>query len=730
MLMRTWIHRIFLLITVMLMGAAAHAALPAPTRLPADSIIIVSRGVIQRLIGNLANGIQLRVISPVGNNDAYEISAHNGQLLVMGSSPSAICHGFYKYLQNACHSMVSWSGAHLPLPAAWPDYPEERVVSPYQYRYFLNVVTFGYTTPYWDWARWEKELDWMALHGINLVLAPVASESIAARVWRQMGVQEKDIKDFFTGPAYFPWHRMGNLNKWDGPFPDTWQQDQLNLQHHIINRMRQLGIAPIAPAFAGFVPEGFQKLHPELPVKKLEWGGFPEGYNAYVLSPNTPFFEKIGRLFVQEWEKEFGKNIFYLSDSFNEMDVPGPKDDPEQKYRLLADYGKTIYRSVVAGNPDAVWVTQGWTFGYQHVFWDQRSLKAMLSGVPDDHMMIVDLGNEYPPYVWKIPSLWKTHQGFYGKPWIYSYVPNFGGKTPYTGVLDLYASGSAEALQSPYRHTLAGFGAAPEGLENNEVIYELLAHMAWTEQSIDLTSWLPAYCRSRYGACPPEMDTAWQQLRRSCYSTFSPYPRFVWQLVTPDHRRVGKVDDQPAFFTAVQHFLHCAPQLQQSNLYRNDALELAALYLGLKADRYYKAALLADSLGQTTQCRTSLDTTIQLLLATDSLLASHPTDRLTPWVAYARAHGQNEADKDYYEADAKRLITTWGGRQEDYAARMWSGLIRDYYVPRLRMYFSDKRAALPDWEQQWIKRPGISALTPYADPVGRARKLVDAFSER
>ena len=24
---------------------------------------------------------------------------------------------------------------------------------------------------WWDWARWERELDWMALHGINLPLA-------------------------------------------------------------------------------------------------------------------------------------------------------------------------------------------------------------------------------------------------------------------------------------------------------------------------------------------------------------------------------------------------------------------------------------------------------------------------------------------------------------------------------------------------------------------------------
>jgi alpha-N-acetylglucosaminidase len=260
----------------------------------------------------------------------------------------------------------------------------------------------------------------MALHGVNMPLATVASEAIAARVWEKLGLSDEEISAFFTGPAHFPWHRMGNLNKWDGPVPKTWHEEQVKLQHRILERMHQLGMHPIAPAFAGFVPEGFQKQHPDVPVKRLTWGGFPHEYNAFVLAPNTPYFELIGKMFIQEWEKEFGKNEFYLSDSFNEMDVPVPKDDTVAKYKLLADYGSSIYQSIAAGNPDATWVTQGWTFGYQHKFWDPATLKAMLKNVPDEKMIIIDLANEFPKYVWHTEQTWKTQQGFHGKKWIYS----------------------------------------------------------------------------------------------------------------------------------------------------------------------------------------------------------------------------------------------------------------------------------------------------------------------
>ena len=32
-------------------------------------------------------------------------------------------------------------------------------------------MTASYSSAFWDWRRWEREIDWMALHGVNLPLA-------------------------------------------------------------------------------------------------------------------------------------------------------------------------------------------------------------------------------------------------------------------------------------------------------------------------------------------------------------------------------------------------------------------------------------------------------------------------------------------------------------------------------------------------------------------------------
>ena len=459
--------------------------------------------------------------------------------------------------------------------------------------------------------------------------------------------------------------------------------------------------------------------HPEIKANQLTWGGFDIACNACVLAPDSPYFSQIGKLFIQEWENEFGDAKYYLSDSFNEMKLPVDKDDVAGKHSLLAQYGEAIYNSIAAGDPDAVWVTQGWTFGYQHDFWDKESMKALLSRVPDDKLIIVDLGNDYPKWVWHTEQTWKVQEGFYGKQWIYSYVPNFGGKVLPTGDLTMYATGSVEALNSPYSENLVGFGSAPEGLENNEVVYELLADMGWTAENIDLEQWLKQYCQSRYGYCDDIMQLSWKLLHESVYSSLYSYPRFTWQTVVPDQRRKSLHDINDDFGRATELFLSYTDKCADSQLYLNDAVEFAALYIAELADRHYEKALKKGS-----DAQEELAKTIELLMVVDRLLATHPDYSLQLWIDYARAYGKDVEQKNLYEANAKRLITTWGGWQEDYAARFWAGLVGDYYIPRIQKFFSEEASELDQWEENWIMTPWTSSVEPYENPIEIALETI------
>ena len=44
---------------------------------------------------------------------------------------------------------------------------------------------------------------------------------------------------------------MGNMHGWGGPLDKMWHAKQVQLQHQILRRMREFGMIPVLPAFAG-----------------------------------------------------------------------------------------------------------------------------------------------------------------------------------------------------------------------------------------------------------------------------------------------------------------------------------------------------------------------------------------------------------------------------------------------------------------------------------------------
>ena len=99
--------------------------------------------------------------------------------------------------------------------------------------------------PFWRWRDWERCIDWMALNGINLPLAQTGNEYIWQKVWREYGLSDEEIRAYFTGPAYLPWHRMANIDQWGGPLPQSYIDGQHDLEKQILARERELGMSPV-----------------------------------------------------------------------------------------------------------------------------------------------------------------------------------------------------------------------------------------------------------------------------------------------------------------------------------------------------------------------------------------------------------------------------------------------------------------------------------------------------
>lgn len=707
----------------------------------AQTYLASSNALIERVIPKQHHLFLTESIEGENGKDVFEIESKNQKIILRGSSGVALASAFYHYLTEYAHCQITWNGTNLKLPAKLPLIKAKvRKNTPYEYRYYLNYCTFNYSMSWWDWPRWEKEIDWMALHGINMPLAITGEEYTWYLLYKEMGFTDNDLKDFFTGPAYFSWFWMGNIDGWGGPLPLTWMKSHFDLQKKILARQRSLGMKPVLPAFTGHVPAAFKKKFPNAKLKATNWtNGFAD---TYILDSEDPMFALIGKKFLQKQTELLGTDHLYSADTFNENEPPSAEPD------FLSRLSARVYDGMHQADPEAIWVMQGWLFYSDRKFWKEPQTEALLKAVPNDKMILLDLATEIEP-------VWKRTTGFYGKPWIWNMLHNFGGNTNLFGRMDVVATAPAEALNHPQSGKMKGIGLTMEGIEQNPVLYELMMANVWQSKAINLDVWLPQFVLNRYGNKNENALKAWDILRKTVYTV--PVDKYIrdgaesiiqarptfdsltrWAKTTLNYK-------QQELLPAWDELIKAVPSCQNSDGFQYDLVDVTRQVLAnfaLPVQRSFFAAYQRKDLAA---FKAESEKFLQLIDDMDKLLATRKDFMLGPWVADARAWGTTPEEKARYEMNAKDLITLWGDAKNplnEYACRQWSGLLSDFYKPRWRLFFSRIQEDLihqnklnlskfnddiSAWEWKWVNQRKDYPTKAIGNPVNIAKEMYKKY---
>ena len=328
--------RLLLSFVMMLISLSAFSA--------ANAQVEEANALARRLSGRLAEKVEFKQGKAKGV-DYFTLKNEGDKVCIIANNANSMAVGLNRYLKKYCHTTVSWyADVAVDLPAELPAVvQEETVEARVPQRFFLNYCTFGYTMPFFDWKDWERVIDWMALNGVNMPLAITGQESVWYNVWTALGMTDEQVRSYFTGPVYLPWHRMANIDAWCGPLPKEWLDGQVVLQQKILARERALNMRPVLPAFAGHVPRMLTTLYPNADIKKLDaWDEFEAPYQTYFLNSEDPLYAKIQRLFLEEQTRLFGTDHIYGIDLFNEMEAPS------YDCEYIARLSKHVYSSLKA----------------------------------------------------------------------------------------------------------------------------------------------------------------------------------------------------------------------------------------------------------------------------------------------------------------------------------------------------------------------------------------------
>jgi alpha-N-acetylglucosaminidase len=672
-----------------------------------------SAAFLKRIVSNRASDFVIEEIPKEKDKDVFELESRNNKIILRGNNGLSVASALNYYLKYYCFSDIGWNGTNLNIPAVLPIVKEKvHKNTPYNYRYYLNYCTFNYTMAWWDWERWQKEIDWMALNGINMPLAITGEEAIWRDVYRSMGFTDKELEGFFSGPAYFSWLWMGNIDAWGGPLPQHWMDSHKELQKKILERERSFGMKPVLSAFTGHVPPTFKEKFPKALVKRTNWdAGFPD---VFILDPEDPLFEKIGKNYIETQTKEFGTDHLYSSDTFNE-NIPPTNDST-----YLSDMSKKVFRSMTVADPDAVWVMQGWMFHYNSKFWQPQQIKALLNAVPNDQMIILDLYSDAHP-------VWNRTDAYFGKPWIWNMLQNFGGNISMFGRMRHVAADPSIALHDPESNNMVGIGVAPEGIEQNPALFSLMLENVWRDTPIDADLWVKDYARRRYGKTLPQTDQAWKILLNTVYSgglteggnesIIVARPTFEKKI---DRVLTAVPYDQLELVKAWGLFNESIKDLKTSDGFEYDLVDITRQVLANYASPLQQKMVVAyKNKDKAAFTKYSVEF-LTLMDDMDALLNTRKDFLLGKWIAEARANGITEKEKNLYEFNARDLVTLWGDKESglrEYSNRQWAGLIKGYYKPRWEMFFkmldqslkagstADLKAfdrQVKDWEWKWV----------------------------
>lgn len=604
----------------------------------------------------------------------FEVSAKNNKIHIKADNRINAIHGFYCYLKKYCGVQLSWCGnREIKINSLTFFEGKYTKQTEQKYRVYLNYCTLSYSMSWWDFSRWEKEIDFMAMNGINMTLGVIGSEAVLYETLQQFGYSKEEALSCISSSTFYAWQLMTNIIGYRPPLNERYVYERLELGKKILARFNELGIIPIQQGFSGHLPASFKHKHPECKAFiQNRWCNFDETVQLDTLDP---MFKKFGTAYLNKLKELMGTYGYYACDPFHE-NAP-----PKKGKKYLNDTGSAIIEMYKQFDKNAIWVIQGWTLNYETI-----------KNVKTDDLIILDLNSTRTPSNSKFKP-YKTVAGM---------LHDFGGKNAMQGKLKRHCENAYKKLKD-LGINVVGSGMFSEGIEQNPVVYELQFMLLCEKDNINLDSFIRDYITRRYSKFDNRLYKAWQLLLKTCYksegyeenevgSALASRPTLLPKKAGPCCNTLSYYEFN-IFEDALKLFFETRDDFKDNDGYQYDLCDITRQVLSNRFLVQQKEFAAAYKNKNYNLCSKTAAKQKKLLYDIDELLSYRSEFSLDNRMISASELGKTKEEKDYFIENLKLLITKWGDNENtdaslhDYSWREWNGLISGYYLQRWDFFY-------------------------------------------
>lgn len=595
--------------------------------------------------------------------DTYEVHTRDKSIVIAGSNNIAKAMGYYRYLKDYCNVLIVNGEYDISYIKNAP-LPEDKIscTVSQKIRMAFTYERYAAEVDSWGFDRWEKELDFLAMHGVNTPLILTGSDGVLYKTLMEFRFKKETALEFIAGSHYYYHQLKGNLFGFLPVCSVDYFDKKIEVGKRATQRAKELGMSPVHQGFMAAVPFSFRRNYTKTDlIKRPMWNQFPP---AMTIEPTDEIHINVFQKAYLEKQRELlGEVHNYLFDPIADVSFKG--------YNTFVEKSIVMYVNLIKGvDSDAKW------------FVHASSLNSWPGRI--EGMIVIDETGE---------DCFKSN-GFGGNDFIVGYRGNLNGRTVICGDMQTLSENPYLSVKEKFSNAV-GTGLFFDSDGCNPLFYNLAAEMLTKDEKTDLDDYFLSYSVRRYGTKDyAEFLSSFQKL---CYNRNSVLNLASAVCARPctELYHTAPFDtfeipyDNKELFALLKSALDSGNKMNE--LFRKDAQDIMRQVLSNVLYPIYQQTVACFRNKAVEPFEKTTNAFVEIMTDIDRLLKTVPETNMFTHIQSARQLGDTKEVNQNLEVNFMMYHTSFGPIKNsvlfDTNWREWGGMVKDFYLKRWYIFF-------------------------------------------